>query len=97
MAVQVFIQLRTGVGDLALQLCQRLREQADRRVPVLMLTGLDDDASIERAYSAGATDFFVKSNSQWTLLSERLRYMLADAGASAAMRVRAMSGCMRAG
>ncbi len=32
--------------------------------------------SIARAYEAGATDFFVKSTSQWTLLSERLRYMI---------------------
>ena len=44
-------------------------------IPVLMLTGLDDDASITRAYRAGATDFFVKST-QWSLLGGRLRYML---------------------
>jgi diguanylate cyclase (GGDEF)-like protein len=44
-------------------------------VPVLMLTGLDDEASIARAYQAGATDFFVKS-SQWSLLSGRLRHLL---------------------
>jgi len=57
--------------------CERLRRHADgRHVPVLMLTGLDDERSIARAYEAGATDFFVKSTSQWTLLSERLRYLL---------------------
>ena len=44
-------------------------------LPVLMLTGLDDDASITRAYEAGATDFFVKST-QWRLLAGRLRYLL---------------------
>jgi len=44
-------------------------------LPVLMLTGLDDDASITRAYEAGATDFFVKST-QWSLLNGRLRYLL---------------------
>jgi len=44
-------------------------------VPILMLTGLDDDASITRAYTAGATDFYVKSN-QWSLLVGRLQYML---------------------
>jgi predicted signal transduction protein with EAL and GGDEF domain/DNA-binding NarL/FixJ family response regulator len=44
-------------------------------VPVLMLTGLDDNASIARAFEAGATDFFVKSN-QWSLLAGRLRYLL---------------------
>ena len=47
-------------------------------MPVLMLTGLDDEASITRAYQAGATDFFVKST-QWSLLAGRLRYLLRSA------------------
>jgi predicted signal transduction protein with EAL and GGDEF domain/FixJ family two-component response regulator len=56
--------------------CQAVRARSGyAQVPVLMLTGLDDDASIERAYRAGATDFFVKST-QWSLLAGRLRYML---------------------
>jgi predicted signal transduction protein with EAL and GGDEF domain/CheY-like chemotaxis protein len=56
--------------------CRRLRALPGySQLPVLMLTGLDDDASIERAYSVGATDFFVKST-QWSLLAGRLRYML---------------------
>jgi predicted signal transduction protein with EAL and GGDEF domain/DNA-binding response OmpR family regulator len=56
--------------------CQAVRARGGyAQVPVLMLTGLDDDASIERAYRAGATDFFVKST-QWSLLAGRLRYML---------------------
>jgi len=57
--------------------CLRLRRlPGGEHVPVLMLTGLDDERSIAHAYEAGATDFFVKANGQWTLLSERLRYML---------------------
>jgi predicted signal transduction protein with EAL and GGDEF domain len=57
--------------------CERLRRlPGGEHVPVLMLTGLDDEESIARAYEAGATDFFVKSTNQWTLLSQRLRYML---------------------
>ncbi|MBC8119459.1 MAG: EAL domain-containing protein [Burkholderiaceae bacterium] len=57
--------------------CEKLRRlSGGEHVPVLMLTGLDDEPSIARAYEAGATDFFVKSTSQWTLLSERLRYMI---------------------
>ena len=44
-------------------------------VPVLMLTGLDDDESISHAYRVGATDFFVKSP-QWRLLDGRIRYLL---------------------
>ncbi len=59
--------------------CRRLRETPNWEfLPVLMLTGLDDDASIERAYRAGATDFFVKSP-QWSLLAGRLRYLLRTA------------------
>ena len=56
--------------------CKLLREQTGlENLPVLMLTGLDDDASIARAYQAGATDFFFKST-QWSLLAGRLRYLL---------------------
>lgn len=58
------------------QTCRELRRlPLTESLPVLMLTGLDDDASINRAYEAGATDFFVKS-SQWSLLDGRLRYLL---------------------
>ncbi len=56
--------------------CRALRRlPGHENVPVLMLTGLDDDASITRAYQAGATDFFVKST-QWSLLAGRLQYLL---------------------
>ncbi|WP_418316564.1 putative bifunctional diguanylate cyclase/phosphodiesterase [Piscinibacter sakaiensis] len=56
--------------------CRLLRDLPGfESLPVLMLTGLDDDASINRAYEAGATDFFVKST-QWSLLAGRLRYLL---------------------
>jgi PAS domain S-box-containing protein len=56
--------------------CRRLRALAGyENVPVLMLTGLEDDASITRAYQAGATDFFVKST-HWSLLGGRLHYLL---------------------
>ena len=59
--------------------CQELRNMPGHEsIPVLMLTGLDDDASITRAYEAGATDFFVKST-QWSLLAGRLRYLLRSA------------------
>ena len=58
------------------QTCRALRAMPSiESLPVLMLTGLDDDASITRAYEAGATDFFVKST-QWSLLAGRLTYLL---------------------
>jgi predicted signal transduction protein with EAL and GGDEF domain/CheY-like chemotaxis protein len=58
--------------------CRAVRSLAGfENVPVLMLTGLDDDASVQRAYHAGATDFFVKAT-QWGLLEQRLRFLLRD-------------------
>ena len=58
------------------EVCREVRQYAGfEHVPVLMLTGLDDDASVQRAFQAGATDFFVRSN-QWQLLAQRLHYML---------------------
>ncbi|HSV71040.1 MAG TPA: EAL domain-containing protein [Methylibium sp.] len=56
--------------------CAELRAQVVfEMLPVLMLTGLNDDESIRAAYAAGATDFFVKSE-HWSLLAMRLRHML---------------------
>jgi len=45
------------------------------RVPVLMMTGLDDLASIHRAYEAGATDFTTKPMN-WVVLGYRVGYLL---------------------
>lgn len=44
-------------------------------VPVIMLTGLDDVNSINRAYEVGATDFFTKPINH-SLLVHRIRYLL---------------------
>jgi signal transduction histidine kinase/CheY-like chemotaxis protein len=49
-------------------------------LPILMMTGLDDVASINRAYEVGATDFLVKPL-HWVLLEHRIRYMLRAATA----------------
>ncbi|MBL8533851.1 MAG: EAL domain-containing protein [Betaproteobacteria bacterium] len=51
-----------------------------RHVPVLMLTGLDDLDSINRAYEAGATDFISKPIN-WGILGHRVRYILRAAEA----------------
>jgi predicted signal transduction protein with EAL and GGDEF domain/CheY-like chemotaxis protein len=56
--------------------CRALRRMVGlENVPVLMLTGLDDDSSVQRALDAGATDFLVKST-QWSLLALRLQFLL---------------------
>jgi predicted signal transduction protein with EAL and GGDEF domain/DNA-binding response OmpR family regulator len=58
------------------QTCERLRAlPGGATVPVMMLTGLDDDESIERAYEVGATDFISKPIA-WAVLGHRVRYLL---------------------
>jgi diguanylate cyclase len=56
-------------------------------VPIIMVTGLDDSSSIDRAYEVGATDFVVKPIN-WTLLAHRLRYVLRGARTLEALRLR---------
>jgi diguanylate cyclase (GGDEF)-like protein/PAS domain S-box-containing protein len=56
--------------------CSRLRESVGgNRVPILMMTGLDDAEAIAGAYEHGATDFIMKPLNP-TILSHRVRYML---------------------
>lgn len=63
--------------------CARLRQLPfGAQVPVVMITALDDEPSIQRAYGVGATDFITKPLST-VMLSHRIRYILR---ASAAMR-----------
>lgn len=58
------------------EVCQHLRAQPKGAyIPVIMLTGLDDVNSINRAYEVGATDFFTKPINH-TLLIHRIRYLL---------------------
>ena len=37
--------------------CRELRRRGGEELPILMVTGMDDTASIEAAFEAGATDF----------------------------------------
>ncbi len=56
--------------------CEMLRQlPGGGRVPVVMMTGLDDVESIERAFEVGASDFLTKPI-HWTLLAHRVRYIL---------------------
>ena len=63
--------------------CAQLRQtSAELQVPIVMMTGLDDEASIQRAYDAGATDFIIKPIIG-IILVQRVRHVLR---ASAALR-----------
>ena len=65
--------------------CERIRRHAKGQwLPILMLTGLNDTDSIERAYAAGATDFITKPIN-WLLLTQRVRYGLRASHAMAAV------------
>ena len=63
-------------GMNGLQACAAMRRLPGcEHTPVLMLTGLEDVDSINRAFEAGATDFITKPVN-WPMLTHRLRYML---------------------
>ena len=58
------------------ELVERARtHESLRELPIVMLTGREDIASIDRAYAAGATAFVTKPVN-WRLLSYQLRYVL---------------------
>ena len=58
------------------EVCAELRKpEYDKSLPILMLTGLDDVASVNEAFSVGATDFVTKPINL-ALLGERVKYAL---------------------
>ena len=85
--VQALASIRERMPDLILMdvsmpemdgftACAALRQlPGGSRVPVVMMTGLDDVKSIEMAFEVGATDFITKPIN-WTILAHRVRYML---------------------
>lgn len=59
--------------------CQNLRTlPGGEQIPILMITFLDDRASIDQAFQAGATDYITKPI-HWSVLRQRVRYLLASA------------------
>ncbi|MEO0852806.1 MAG: diguanylate cyclase [Cyanobacteria bacterium J06648_11] len=56
--------------------CQRLRDTyLERCPPILMITVLDDRASVDRAFEAGATDYVTKPI-HWAVLRQRVRRLI---------------------
>ncbi|WP_374499724.1 putative bifunctional diguanylate cyclase/phosphodiesterase [Zoogloea sp.] len=61
------------------EVCEQIRARPNGAlVPIIMLTGLDDGDSVQRAFDVGATDFISKPIN-WTLLRFRIRYVLRSA------------------
>ena len=63
-------------GMSGFDVCQAMRMSPDmRHVPILMQTSLDDMQSVQRAYTAGATDFSSKGINPM-LLAERVKFLV---------------------
>ncbi|MGK7939924.1 MAG: response regulator [Crocosphaera sp.] len=59
--------------------CEQLCSLQDNRyIPILMITALDDQASIEKAFAVGATDYITKPIF-WSVLSQRVKHLLVSA------------------
>jgi diguanylate cyclase (GGDEF)-like protein len=67
------------------EVCSRLRLLAGDLLPIVMVTGMEDAASVEAAYESGATDFIAKPIN-WGLVGHRAHYLLRAAGALKGLR-----------
>ena len=56
--------------------CQQIKDKGHTDIPIMMITGLDDDASVERAYEVGAIDFITKPI-KWAVLKHRVKSVVA--------------------
>lgn len=56
--------------------CEQIKDKGYTDIPVMMITGLDDDASVERAYEVGAIDFITKPI-KWAVLKHRVKSVVA--------------------
>ena len=83
-ALRLFVQRRPDLAVLdvimpqmsGFDVCRAIRGLPEgRNAPLLIATGLDDVASIDEAFRAGATDFVGKPIN-WPALPHRIRYML---------------------
>jgi diguanylate cyclase (GGDEF)-like protein/PAS domain S-box-containing protein len=67
------------------QVCAALRAEVGDELPIVMVTGMDDVDSIERAYESGATDFISKPIN-WSLIGHRVKYLFRSSMAMLELR-----------
>jgi diguanylate cyclase (GGDEF)-like protein/PAS domain S-box-containing protein len=93
-ALERFIEYRPDIVLLDIMMpgmdgftaCAQLRELVGgSRVPILIMTALDDTESIATAYERGATDFITKPLNP-TILSHRVKYMFRSSQTLEALR-----------
>jgi len=69
------------------QVCSAIRESTDGKdIPILIATGANDSASIDRGFEVGATQYKTKPIN-WPLLSRDVKYMLRAASAFSSLRL----------
>ena len=61
-------------GRNGFEVCKELRRDVGNEFPIVMVTGMDDVDSIQRAFDAGATDFLAKPLN-WNLVGHRVLYL----------------------
>ena len=62
-----------GIDGLAV--CEQLKLSMTEPPPVLIITGLDDEESVDRAFIAGAVDL-IRKPILWSVLRNRIRYVI---------------------
>ena len=66
--------------------CRRIRQfPSGEHIPILMVTGLDDQTSVNNAFEAGATDYITKPV-QMPVLVGRMRHLMQSIQAEQALR-----------
>lgn len=55
--------------------CENITTSIDNPPPVLMITAVDDEETIDRSFSAGAVDY-IRKPIRWPVLKNRIRYIL---------------------
>ena len=81
-ALQLFAQTQPQIALLdalmpgldGFECCRQLRA-LDADLPCLMITSLEDQASIDKAFAAGASDYVTKPV-HWPVMRQRIRYLL---------------------
>ena len=65
--------------------CSEIKQlDGDQETPVLMITGLDDQISVDRAFTAGAADYVTKPI-HWAVLLKRLHRLIESSHAQRAL------------
>jgi len=75
-------------GQTGFEVCTLIRRHSDpdmAMIPVVLVTGLEDEDSVQTAFEVGATTFITKPV-QWALLGHQVRYLLRSAAMESELR-----------